>query len=67
MRCGSGLIERHFITPGPNMSSYLCITTLALLVKETSTGTVHGQRFFQRRDGAVSGETWCGIHHLGAF
>ena len=29
MRCGSGLIGRHFITPGPNMSSYLCITTLA--------------------------------------
>ena len=29
MRCGSGLIGRHFITPGPNMSSYLCIITLA--------------------------------------
>ena len=32
-----------------------------------ATGDTHGLRFFQRRDGAVSGETWCGIHHLGAF
>src|SRR6266481_3911995 len=29
MRCGSGLIERHSITSGQNMSSYLCDITLA--------------------------------------
>src|SRR5208282_3218790 len=32
-----------------------------------ATGGTHGQRLFQRRDGAVPGETWCGIHDLGSF
>ena len=36
MRCGSGLIERHSITSGQNMSSYLYDITLATTKDQTS-------------------------------
>ena len=44
-----------------------CVKAVRERLASARLGDTHAQRLFQRRDGAVSGETCCGIHHFGAF
>ena len=36
MRCGGGLTDRHYITPVPILSSYLCSSTLVAIATPPS-------------------------------